>query len=78
MPHGMPMSEMTAEDKKWQAQMDARTLAEAETVKSDEGRLEAATTVAKEMAEEQIQEALSMKRVANLSGKLYPSLSESA
>ena len=43
MPHGMPMSEMTAEDKKWQAQMDARTLAEAETVKSDEGRLEAAT-----------------------------------
>jgi hypothetical protein len=72
------MSEMTAEDKKWQAQMDARTLAEAETVKGDEERLTAATTVAQEMAEEQIQEALSMKRVANLSGKLYPSLSESA
>ena len=71
MPHNMPMTE---EDKKWQAQMDANTLAESNVIKEDPDRLAAAGIVAQEMAEEKLQEALAMKRVA----ARYPSLLESA
>ena len=37
-------STMTADDKKWQAEQDARTLVEAETIRTEKGRLGKALT----------------------------------
>ena len=65
------MAVMTAEDKKWQAEQDARTLAEAEVIKGDEGRLMAAKGAAKEMADEKKEEAQAMSKIAG--GKSGPS-----
>jgi len=64
---------MTAEDKKWQAECDARTLAEAEAIKDDKDRLSAAQEAAKAMVDEKQAEAAGMAKVA--SGVFsYPSL----
>ena len=63
---------ITADDKKWQAQSDARTLADAGMIKGDPERLAAAGKAAEEMAEEKLKEAVSMKNVAGL----YTSLQE--
>ena len=49
----------------WRAQEDARTLADAETIKGDPKRLEAATEMAGKMAEEKVEEARSMSEVAS-------------
>ena len=49
----------------WRAQDDARILADAETIKRDPERLEAATDMAKRMAEERIEDARSMSKVAS-------------
>ena len=40
---------MTAQDKKWRAQSDARTLAEAQEIRSDKSRLAPAKIAAKEI-----------------------------
>jgi len=37
-------SKMTADDKQWQAESDARTLVEAETIRTEKGRLGKALT----------------------------------
>ena len=55
---------MTADDKRWQAESDARTLAEADVIKQDKPRLDAAATAAQRMAEKQREEAAAMSRVA--------------
>lgn len=60
---------VTDEEKKWRAESDARTLAEAEVIKNDEQRLKLAKEVAKKMAEKAQDEAHSMKTVAKT---LYP------
>lgn len=57
--------DMTAEDKKWQAEYDARTLAEAEAIKQDETRLNAAKEAAKTMVDEKQAEAEGMAKVAS-------------
>lgn len=58
-----------AEKRKWQAQSDARTLAEADVIKKDAERLKAATIEAKAMAEEQQKAAKAIGKVAKLSYK---------
>ncbi len=60
----MTPSEVWSEEK-WQAESDARTLAEATMIKKDQGRLDKATTAADRMAEEKAKEAASLKQVAN-------------
>lgn len=60
-------SEMTdtEREKYWQASDDARTLANAEEIKNDPERLKAATDIAGEIAEEKVEEARSMSKVAS-------------
>lgn len=61
--------EVSAEEKKWQAESDARTLAEAEVIKGDPDRLKAAQESAKGMAEEKSDEAAAMKKIAGMEYK---------
>ena len=51
MMHGMSYSKMSAEDKKYQAESDVRTLIDAGEIKKDKARLKAAMAKAKEQAE---------------------------
>lgn len=62
----------TADDKKWRAEMDARTLAEASAVNSDPARKKAAVTASKRLvadeqkrAKAQAAQANAMKRLAS-------------
>ena len=54
----------TAEEKKWRAESDARTLAEAEVIKGDEDRLKAASEAAEDMAKQAQEEAHGLATVA--------------
>ena len=58
---------MNAQEKKWQREADARTLAEAESIKSTPGRLKGAKAEAKSMAKRAEKEANSLKKVAKKS-----------
>ncbi len=58
-------ADISADDKKWKAESDARTLAEAEIIKKDENRVTAAQEAAKRLAEEAKKEAESMADVAS-------------
>lgn len=51
-------------DKKWQAECDARTLADAKVVMSDPARLKAAAKAAAKMADDKMVEAKAMKNIA--------------
>lgn len=55
---------MTAEDKKWQAESDMRTLAEAEAIKSDRQRLSKAKKAGAAMVKEKKQEVKRLQKVA--------------
>ncbi len=55
---------LSADEKKWRAQDDARTLAEAEAIKADEERLKAAQAAAKSMADEAQVKARAMTKIA--------------
>ena len=55
---------MSAEDLKWRARSDARTLAEAEEIKADKKRHAMAVQSANELYEERQKELKSMKKVA--------------
>ena len=57
---------MTASDKKWEAESDARTLMEAGVIKGDRRRLGAASNAAKRMKKEKQDEAKAMAKVAKL------------
>ncbi len=70
------MEDETAEDKKWRAESDARTLADAEAIKADKDRFNEATTSAKglvdrvkKQAETAKKEAQGMNKIANKSLK---------
>lgn len=54
-------------DKEWEAENDARTLMEAEVIKGDPKRLEAATKAADKLSKEKVDEAASMQKVAGFS-----------
>jgi len=47
-----PMSTMPKSDAEWEAECDARTLAEAEKIRGDEGRLGRAQEAAERLAKE--------------------------
>lgn len=53
-----------SENKKWEQESDAHTLAEAEKIKGDKSRLSGAKTAAKRMANEQQKHADAMAKVA--------------
>lgn len=60
------MVKLSADEKAWQTESDARTLAEAEAIKADSSRKKAAATAAKAMAEKEAVEARAMKKIARL------------
>jgi hypothetical protein len=55
---------MTADDKRWQAEDDARALAQANVVNDDPARLEKAKNAATRMAAEEKERADAMSKVA--------------
>lgn len=61
----MAQPKLTANDKKWMAQDDARTLAQAEAIKADPKRVAAAKKEAANMVKEQEQRTKALKTVAN-------------
>lgn len=56
---------MSAEDKKWQAKDDVSILTQAEAIKADKTRMEAAKKMAAMMAEEAKKRADAMTNIAN-------------
>ena len=54
------------EEEKWRRRSDARTLAEAEQIKADKERYKGAIQGAKEIAQERIDEAKSIIKVAGM------------
>lgn len=65
----MAVAPISAEEKRWRAQDDARTLAQARVIQGDAERLAAAKAEAQRMAEEQLKEAAAMAGVAKTGGK---------
>ncbi len=61
MLHEIPL---TAQDKKWQAESDARTLSEAKIINDDEPRMQSAKVAAEEMAAEERERAEALEDVA--------------
>lgn len=59
---------LSADDKKWRAKDDARTLAEATVIGKDPERMEAAKAAAQVMADEQAEQAKAMRGVAARKG----------
>ncbi len=55
---------MMNDEKKWQREDDARTLAQAEEIKADQSRLDGARSEAAEMAKEQDNRTKALRRVA--------------
>jgi hypothetical protein len=64
---------MSVEDQKWQAESDARTLAEAKIVNDDPSRLAAATAMAEKLALERAKEAKAMNDIAK---QFYPRMAK--
>lgn len=62
------MAKMTADEKKWRAESDARTLAEAQKILQDNARSKAAKKAAMTMAKDLEKSATNMKLAAG--GKL--------
>lgn len=60
----MPSRPIDAEEKRWQAESDARTLAEANVIREDPERMKAAQGAAKKMAEDEREQANAMSKVA--------------
>jgi len=56
---------LNAQDREWQRQSDARTLAEAKVIESTPTRLKGATSEAKKMAKQSQKDAAAMTKVAN-------------
>ena len=56
---------LTAQNRKWQQESDAHTLAEAEKIKSDKNRLGGAKKAAQRMAVDAQKSATSLKKVAS-------------
>ncbi len=77
----MPVPRQTRQEQQWQAEEDARTIANAEAIKADLKRFRLASGAAKRLASEQLTKAKAMLRVASsrmparakLSGPAYVS-----
>lgn len=59
------MPVITNGDRKWQAESDARTLAEAEEIKTDKPRAVRAVKAAKKQAADAAKSLRNMKKIAN-------------
>lgn len=62
-------SALSADEKRWRAESDARTLAESNVISTDSARLKAAQAAAKRMAAEQIKQANAIQKVAKTEPK---------
>jgi hypothetical protein len=60
------MVRVNDEEKRWRAESDARTLAEAEAIKQDTSRKKAAARAAKAMVEKEEIEARALKKIARM------------
>lgn len=58
-----------SDNKKWQEESDANTLAEAQVILSNRARSKGARTAAKRLADEQQKRATSLKKVARVPKK---------
>jgi hypothetical protein len=65
----LPKRQMSAEDKRWEAESDARTMAEATAIRSDPKRFAAAASAAREMGEKKMVEAKAMMGLARMRKK---------
>jgi membrane protein involved in colicin uptake len=72
MSPSLPTRKMSAEEKRWRAEEDARTLAEAEVIKKDSARLKAAQQAAAKMAKEAADRAAGMSKIASKKGAFRP------
>lgn len=61
------MAKLTAMDKKWQAESDARTMAEYQAIMENKSRMRAAQKAATEMAKDLTTRANQMSKVVNTS-----------
>ena len=61
----MAIKNMTREEKRWQAEGDAHTLARAQEIQADKGRMGAAKKVAGQQAKELQKQTRAMQNVAN-------------
>lgn len=59
----MPHIPTSVDDKRWQAESDARTLSEATIIRDDEERLDAAKIAADRLAEEERERAEALEKV---------------
>jgi len=68
---GIPytMARITEEERRWAAESDARALAEANVIRNDPTRLQAAQEAARAMAEEEAKKAAAMRTVAKQGAK---------
>ena len=57
---------LSAEEKRWQAEQDARTLAEADVIRKTPSRLTAAAKAAKAMATDAKKQAAAMGKIAKV------------
>ncbi len=60
----MPRRTLTTDEKRWQAEDDARTLAAANVILQDKARIKKAQTAAERMAKEERERAAAMTKVA--------------
>ena len=60
----MPKKAYLAEEAKWRAEMDARTLSDAAAIQSDPKRLSAAAKIAQKMQKEKLAEAKALGKIA--------------
>lgn len=65
MANTTPKVAKNAEEEKWMAESDARTLAEADAIRQDPGRMEKAKKAAKRMLEEEQDRVNGLAKVAN-------------
>ncbi len=63
------MVNLTAADRKWEAESDARTLADAELIKADSKKLTAAKKAAVSMAKEKEKEVKVLKKIKTVKKK---------
>jgi len=65
----MSKNTISADEKKWRAESDARTLIEAEAIRLDKKRLSTATKAAKSLANEKQKEAQAARKIARIKHK---------
>ena len=67
-----PRLSVAAQDKKWMRESDARTLAEAERIRSTPARIKGAVKEAKVMVKEDEKRAMAMRKVAKAPARKAP------